>query len=214
MLYVDISHPIEDKMPVFPGTPEVKVSQFSTVEIEGFAEKELEIATHIGTHMDAPAHMISGGKTLDQYHVADFTGLAYVIPFSLDDLDGVKQNEYLSQFEDEIRKADFIILKTDWSEKWGTKEYFKDYPALDKTGAEYLSGFRIKGIGLDAISIDQDNNDKYEAHQIVLGNQILIIENLCGLDKVRNQFIKLFVFPLKIVDADGSPLRAVAEIKA
>jgi len=213
MLYIDLSHPIADKMPVFPGTPDVNIKQFSTVEKEGFAEKELELATHIGTHMDAPAHMIDGGKTLDQYQVSDFTGRAYIITFSQDDLEGLEQDEYLSQFENEIREADFIILKTDWSEKWGSDAYFKDYPALDKSGAEYLSSFRIKGIGLDAISIDQHDNENYDAHHIILGNEILIIENLTGLDKIRSSFFNLFVFPLKIVDSDGSPLRAVAEIK-
>jgi len=213
MLYIDLSHPIENKMPVFPGTPEVEIKQFSTVEKEGFAEKELSLATHIGTHMDAPAHMIGGGKTLDQYQVSDFTGRAFIIPFSHDDLEEMEQEEYLSQFENEIRDADFIILKTNWSEKWGSDAYFKDYPALNKSGAEYLAGFRIKGIGLDAISIDQDSNEKYDAHHVVLGNEILIIENLTGLDKIRSSFFNLFVFPLKIVDADGSPLRAVAELK-
>lgn len=213
MFYIDLSHPIEDKMPVFPGTPEVGIKQFSTVEKDAYAEKELAFATHIGTHMDAPAHMISGGKTLDQFQVSDFTGRAFIIAFSHDDLDGMEQEAYLSQFENEIREADFIILKTNWSEKWGSEDYFKDYPALDKSGAEYLVSFRITGIGLDAISIDQHSNEKYDAHHVVLGNEILIIENLTGLDKIRSPFFNLYAFPLKIVDTDGSPIRAVAEIK-
>lgn len=213
MLFVDLSHSIEDKMPVYPGTPDVRIKQFSTVEKEGYAEKELELATHIGTHMDAPAHMISGGKTLDQYQVSDFTGRAFIIPFAKDDLDGMKQDDYLARFEDEIRESDFIILKTGWSEKWGSDSYFKDYPALDKAGADYLSGFRIRGIGLDAISIDKYESKSFEAHHAMLGNEILIIENLTDLEKIRSQFFTLYVFPLKITDADGSPVRAVAGIE-
>lgn len=212
MLFIDLSHPIENKMPVFPGTPEVKIKQFSTIAKEGYAEKELELATHIGTHMDAPAHMIDGGKSLDEYQISDFTGRAFMIPFAYDDIDDMEQKEYLSQYENEIRESEFIILKTGWSEKWGTDEYFKNYHALDKTGAEYLSGFRIKGIGLDAISIDQYDNEKFDAHYEILGNEILIIENLTNLDKIRSSSFKLYAFPLRITDADGSPLRVVAEI--
>ena len=72
MLIIDLTHKIESGMPVFPGTPEVKISQFSTIEKDDFAEKEIQLATHIGTHMDAPAHMISGGKTLDQFLISYF----------------------------------------------------------------------------------------------------------------------------------------------
>lgn len=200
-------------MPVFPGTPEVSVKQFSTIEKEGYAEKDLVLGTHIGTHMDAPAHMIKGGKTLDQYQVADFIGQAFIIPFAYDDLEDNSQLEYLSQFETEIRESDFIILKTNWSVKWGMKDYFEKYPALDKSAAEYLSGFRLKGIGLDAISIDQYDNEKFDAHHILLGNEILIVENLCNLEKIRSSSFKLYVFPLRITASDGSPIRAIAEIQ-
>ncbi len=212
MIYIDLSHIIEEGMPVFPGTPQVRIQQFSTVEKEGYAEKELELATHIGTHVDAPAHMIANGKTLDQFQISDFTGKALMIPFSHDDLEEIEQDVYLSQFESKIRDAEFIILKTGWSEKWGDPDYFKNFPALDKKGAEYLAGFRIKGIGLDAISIDQYDSTDYVAHHELLGNQILIIENLRGLESIRNDEFNIYVFPLKIKDADGSPVRAVAEI--
>lgn len=211
MHILDLSHKIENGMPLFPGTPNIKITDLFTVEKDGFAQKELNILTHVGTHMDAPAHMIGGGKTLDQFMISKFTGKACLIPFRHDDLDGQDQEVYLSQFEDLIRDCDFVLLHTAWSEKWGSPEYFKNYPALDLKGAQYLNGFHLSGIGLDAISIDLEENKEYEVHHELLGNDMIIIENLCHLDQIRAQTFKFTAFPLHITDADGSPVRAVAD---
>ena len=211
MLIIDLTHKIESGMPVFPGTPEVKISQFSTIEKDGFAEKEIQLATHIGTHMDAPAHMISGGKTLDQFLISKFFGSAIVIPFSDEDIDGQDKQEYLSQFENEIRDCEFVLLHTKWSEKWGTEKYFSHFPALDKKAAEYLSGFYLSGIGIDTISIDVHDSETYEAHHELLKSEIVIIENLCNLEQIRGQGFRFSALPLFISDSDGAPVRAVVE---
>lgn len=211
MHLIDLSHRIENGMPVFPGTPEVNIEQLFTVEKDGFAEKGLHLITHLGTHMDAPAHMIGDGKTLDDFPISKFSGKACVIPFAKDDIDGQDQEEYLSQFESLIRDCDFVLLNTSWSEKWGSPEYFKNYQALDLKGAKYLTGFYLSGIGIDAISIDFEENTQYEVHHEVLGNDIVIIENLCNLDQIRAQTFRFTAFPLFLTDADGSPVRAVVE---
>lgn len=211
MRILDLSHRIENGMPVFPGSPEVKISELTTVEKDGFAEKELHLNTHIGTHMDAPAHMKKDGKTLDQLPISHFTGTACIIPFSKDDIEGEDQQEYLSQFEEVIRESEFVILHTKWADKWGTPEYFSNFPALNKVGAQYLAGFRLNGIGTDAISIDVFNSKDYPAHHEILDMEMIIIENLCHLEHIHLQQFKLTAFPLRISNADGSPVRAVAE---
>lgn len=211
MHIVDLNHSIEMGMPLFPGTPEIEINNLCTVEEDGFAQKELRILTHVGTHIDAPAHMLRGGKTLDQFLISKYTGKACLIPFSHDDLDGQDQEEYLSQFEELIRDCEFVLLHTSWSEKWGSPKYFKNYPALDIKGAKYLTGFYLSGIGIDTISLDLEENTSYDVHHEVLGNDLIIIENLCRLDQIRAKTFKFSAFPLHIKDADGSPVRAVAE---
>ncbi len=211
MHIIDLSHRIENGMPVFPGTPEVNIEQLYSVEKDGFAEKALHLITHVGTHIDAPAHIIGGAKTLDQFPISKFTGTACLIPFSWDDIEEQDQDEYLSEFESIIRDCDFVILKTGWSKNWGKPEYFKKYPALDKKGAEYLSGFRLNGVGLDGISIDLEENTDFDVHQELLGNEMIIIENLCQLDLIRSQVFRFSAYPLFVTDADGSPVRAIAE---
>ena len=211
MHLIDLSHRIENGMPVFPGTPAVNIEQLFSVEKDGFAEKGLDLITHLGTHIDAPAHMIRGAKTLDDFPISKFCGNACLIPFAKDDIEGQDQEKYFSQFEDLIRDCDFVLLHTSWSKKWGSPEYFKNYQALDIIGAKYLSGFYLSGIGIDTISIDFEDNTNYDVHHEVLGNEIIIIENLCHLEQIRAQTFKFSAFPLPITDADGSPVRAVVE---
>lgn len=211
MRIIDLSHSITDGMPVYPGTPKVNISSLATVAIEGFAVRDLHLSSHIGTHMDAPAHMLAEGKTLDQFHLSKFTGSACIIPFTHDDIDGMNLTEYLSQFEDDIKDCDFVILQTNWSTKWGAKEYFSDFPALDQESAKYLASFYLSGIGIDSISIDVHDSEDYKVHHILLNKEIVIIENLCNLENVNKQNIKFSAFPLAIKDADGSPVRAMAE---
>ena len=211
MPIIDLSHKIEEGMPVYPGTPEVRITRFSTIKKEGYAEKELHLATHIGTHLDAPAHIIEGGKTLDLFPVASFSGKACIIPFSFEDIEEQDITEYLSEFEDQIRDCEFVLLHTKWSEKWGSPDYYTHFPALDKKAAEYLAGFRLSGIGTDTISIDVYDSKNFEAHHTILASDMLIIENLCHLEQIRDPQFRFLALPLFIKDSDGSPARAIAE---
>jgi len=155
-------------------------------------------------------NMIEGEKTLDQFFLSKFTGRACLIPFSHDDLEGKDKVEYLSGFESVIRDSEFVILYTGWSKRWGNDDYFANFPALDKNSAEYLSGFHLKAIGIDAISIDMADSENFEAHHTLLSQEILIIENLCHLDEIRQSSFLFSAFPLLIEGSDGSPVRAMA----
>ena len=76
MPLIDLSHIIEENMPVYPGTEPVKISPMSEMDRDGFVEKTIVLGSHVGTHMDAPAHVLAGGKTLDQLPIDHFAGSA------------------------------------------------------------------------------------------------------------------------------------------
>jgi arylformamidase len=169
--------------------------------------------THTGTHIDAPFHMLANGKSLDQMSPESFVGKAICI-----DCTGVKgryiEFEHLNQFTGKIQQADFVLLRTDWSKKWETNDYFNDFPVLSKEACKWLTDFDLKGIGLDVISIDPVN-DSYEMmnHKIVFNRGMTIIENLTNLGLVGNELFTFSCLPLKIENADGSPVRAIAIIE-
>lgn len=208
MKIIDLSHVIEANMPVFPGTEPPVLAEANTISKNGFAEKLISMYSHTGTHMDAPAHMRPGGKTLDSYPVSDFFGKAVLVDLHECDLQKIELDR-LIPYESRILQADFIILRTGWAEKWGKPSYFEGFPSLTKDATRWLLDFGIKGIGTDAISIDRMEDEDFPIHHLLFSSDVFIIENLTNLDKAGTEFT-LACFPLYIKEADGSPVRAVA----
>jgi kynurenine formamidase len=208
MKLIDLTHLIEPGMPVFPGTESPILMGANTVERNGFAEKKLTLYSHTGTHMDAPAHMQAGGKTLDAYAVADFFGPAVLADFSRTSLQTI-ESEHLAPYENALRQAQFLILRTGWARHWGKPKYFAQFPALSPEAAAHVIGLGIKGVGIDAISIDHMEDTHFPVHHLFFNAGMFIIENLTHLEQVTTQFT-LGCFPMLIQDADGAPARAVA----
>jgi arylformamidase len=210
MKIVDLTHIIEACMPVYPGTEPPRLDQANTIAKNGFAEKAITLYSHTGTHMDAPAHMLAHGRTLDTYVAADFYGRAVLADFSASDFESIGV-EHLMAYESLLRNADFLILRTGWAERWGKADYFAGFPVLTPEAARWVIALGIRGIGVDAISIDCIEDTHFPIHNLLFKAGLFIIENLTHLDRVGTEFY-LGSFPLYIKDADGSPARAVAFI--
>jgi kynurenine formamidase len=76
MKIVDLSLPLYSGMPVYPGDPEASIALVHSIERNGWNLRRLEINSHDGTHVNVPAHMIAGGRSLDDYALTDFCGPA------------------------------------------------------------------------------------------------------------------------------------------
>ncbi len=212
---IDLTQLLNENITVYPDTlvPTFEVS--NTVEKDGFTELKMTMASHAGTHIDAPSHILKNAKSLDKFPLDKFTGSAIVIPCQ-----GKNEItlEYLQTFEDKITMVDYVLFYTGWQDKWKTKDYFDDCPVPTREAATWLAGFILKGVGIDAFSIDRIipadivTEGNLPNHHILLGKEILLMENLANLDKLPNHTFTFQCFPLKIENADGSPVRAVAMI--
>ena len=213
MKVVDLSHTICEDMPVFPGTLPPTIRTGTTVIKDGFYEREITMFSHVGTHIDAPAHVLESAKTLDQFPIAKFAGSCCVV--NLADLNSeVIDLDFLIDFHCIIEKHDFVLFRTNWSQKWGTDAYFKDYPVLHQETTKWLAGFpNLKGVGIDAISIDGIDSKNLENHRILFEKDIIVVENLKWLDTLPVKEFSFSCFPLNFTEADGSPVRAVAYVQ-
>ena len=208
MNVIDLTHLISPNMTVYPGTEAPRFDVPCTIEKDGFTERKISLYSHTGTHIDAPSHIIQGGKTLNELSVEKFIGRAVVLDLSSINKHYIDVSD-LEKFGDIIRGCDFVLLHTGWSKFWGSNEYFKGYPVLSINSAKWLSEFNIKGIGIDAISVDEAGTVDFPIHRIFLSNEIVIIENLNNLNEISEGEFTFSCFPLKIKDGDGSPVRAV-----
>ena len=211
-MLIDMTHTITPEIPIYPGTPVPSLSAACTLTRDGFRETMLNVSSHTGTHMDAPAHLLPEGRTLDQMPMSQFSGRATVLDVSGEG--PVITEEFLRSNYDAIHCADFILFYTGWEERWGTEAFLEDaFPVPDEAAARYLVSRGLKGVGTDAISIDRMGDNRLPVHHILLRDSVVSIENLC-LRKVRGRKDFLFfALPLKFQEADGAPIRAFAELR-
>jgi arylformamidase len=209
MALIDLSHTIEPLMPVFPGTFPPALTAACTLADHGFRELSLSMVSHTGTHVDAPAHLLEHGRTLDQYPLESFYGTARVIDVSKS-AGGVIELSALAGLSQPIQDVDFVLLRTGWSTLWGQRAYFGSFPTLSEDAAQFLVERRIKAVGVDAISVDPIDSRSLPIHRTLLGAGILILENLTNLDLLPTNEFTLSFLPLPVQNADGFSVRAVA----
>lgn len=193
-------------MTTFPGDPGVSVEPAATVETDGYRVSEIRCGTHTGTHIDAPSH-VGFDESLDAFDLDRFVFDATVV-----DCTAFGSREVIdSTMLPDDDAGDMIVFRTGWDDHWGTPRYF-DHPYLSDDCVERCvdAGWSV---GLDTLNPDPTpssahNGGGVPAHRALLGNGLLIVENLtnlAGLDRCR-----LFAVPLSLPDGDGSPVRAFA----
>lgn len=208
MKIIDLSHRIEPGMPVYPGTEGPVFEHPFDLVRDGFVEIRISMMSHTGTHMDAPAHILDRGKTLDRMPISAFYGQGVCIDVKAEQKEIATQD--LTAYEDMIKAADFVLFRTGWSRLWGTAGYFEGYPVLSQEAAHHLSELGLKGVGFDTISVDGPADTSFLIHGILLGKDMIILENLANLDLLPLAEFSIACFPLHFSGADGSPVRAVA----
>lgn len=209
MEIVDLTHIINETMPVYPGSEEPVITDVAVVQTDGYAEKRITFFSHTGTHMDAPAHIFDGASQLDDLNVSCFMGVATVVDLR-EHPEKMIEIEDFEPYVSKLRTSDFVLLNTGWSCFWGKDTYFDNYPVLSSEACKWLLSFNLKGIGVDMISVDPVDSHKLPNHRIILKSGMVIVENLVNLDSIESDMVTFSAFPLKIESSDGAPVRAVA----
>ena len=161
--------------------------------------------------MDAPAHILDGAKTLDQLPADHFMGKSAVL-----DVTGTEgpliEPPIIEPYGAFLERIHYVLLRTGWSSRWGTESYYKGYPVLSSEAAGWIADFGLKGLGVDRISVDAVGSITFPVHATLFEHDRVVIENLTNLESLPSAGFILSCFPLKIEDADGPPIRAVAII--
>jgi kynurenine formamidase len=207
--FVDLSHVIEAGMPAYPGLPEPRFGTFLThaesLERRAYAEgTSFQIATYdiggnTGTYLDAPFHRhaeLADLAELELARIADVPGMIV----SIDELHGA----------DVSGRA--VLVRTDWSKKWGQDDYFTSGPFLSRDHCERLVKQGAALVGIDCANIDDMGDRSRPAHTVLLGAGIPIVEHLCRLDELPTSGFRFFAVPPAIVGGTSFPVRAFALI--
>ncbi|QVK16830.1 cyclase family protein [Mycoplasmatota bacterium] len=201
---IDLSHTIKHDMAVYPGDEPVILKQNKFYKKDYYNNFILSSGLHIGTHIDTPMHMSEDKLTIDEYPLNQFYGNGVLINAYQE-----KIVSYKEEYDSLVQENDIVLIYTGHSEYYGMKNYYEDYPILSERLIHFLIEKKVKLIGVDTPSPDKP---PFLMHQELFKHHILLIENLCNLNKLINvKKFEVFSFPLKI-KADASLLRVVAKI--
>ena len=204
MAIFDISIGIDESLPLWPGDPELRLHWAAKIE-QGDLVKltELSMSIHTGTHIDAPLHFLPQGKSIDNLNIDVFVGEAQVVAIPQEvDLITVEILRKLPTIN-----ASRVLFKTKNSQFWGTRNFQRDYVALEASAAQWLVDQGVQLVGIDYLSI-APFNDPVPTHKILLSNNVVIIESL-DLRSVEPGLYTLICLPLKLVGREAAPARAI-----
>ena len=212
MKLIDLTLTISENLPSFPGSPVPKFIPWTKIKTEGYNLEILFLSSHSGTHMDAPFHFVKDGLKIHQIDANRFVRDAVILKLKKGPNQSITKKDII-QFEKKFGKIPndaTIIIATGWYKNLTKKTYFEKNPGLSSSAADYLSSKKINLVGIDSPSIDVGSNKEFSVHKILSKNNIIIVENLANLEKIKSPKFKFIALPLKLKDATGSPIRAIA----
>lgn len=216
MKVIDLTLGISSNIKVFSGSPQPSFIKWSKFDIHGYDSEVMFMSTHTGTHMDAPSHFILGRATIDEIEVNRFVcNNALLLKIEKESNQTISRNDIIGAEKDddgggeEIKENDTIVFFTGWERQIEKDNYISDNPGLSTDAAKYLAEKKVNAVAIDGPSIDPGIDNSFKAHKILLSNDILIIENLCNLEKFHSGRFTLIITPLKLIGISGSPVRAI-----
>jgi kynurenine formamidase/predicted dehydrogenase len=203
---VDLSLPISSNM------PGVQVTPCKSRLIDGWNATTLSLYSHSGTHIDAPCHFLDDGSSIDQQDLAVCCGRARVVDLTPVEPKMLITIPQLTAAIGEVFPGDRLLLRTDWHHRYGTPEYRNELPRISKELAHWLVERKVALIGIEQLSVADVNSlpEVTEIHQILFRGGVVIVEALAHLDQLSQPEVEFIALPLKILQGDGCPVRAIA----
>jgi kynurenine formamidase len=205
MIY-DLSHTLVTGIPFFVGDPEPRVT--AGLGARPWCVSALELGTHSGTHVDAPLHYISGGRGIDSYALEQLIRPGLVVDARGYADDAPIGPEVLAPYA--IRPGMAVVIRTGWEQHWNDQRYFR-HPHLSAALCAELVARELALVAVDALNVDSTPGGGELAHAALLGADMLIAENVRGLDQLVCGNVYIFAFiPIRLGNVDGAPVRALA----
>jgi kynurenine formamidase len=214
--FIELNHVIEDGMMPYPGLASPRVSAVldhaaSRPRFKDQAEFYLgrvEMDCNIGTYLDSPFHRYPEAEDLSHVPLERLASLPGLV---LHALPGSSRAVTLNCTEEALRGR-AVLVRTDWSERWGTPRYYEPGPYLSQESIELLLRAQPALVGVDFWNVDDTLDPSRPVHTRLLKAGILIVEHLCNLAALPEEGFRFYAVPLRIVRGASFPVRAFAEM--
>jgi arylformamidase len=210
---LDLTMPFSEKTIPVPGHPCPRFEPLTTLEQDGVRNTTMTISIHTGTHIDAPSHFIQDGASIDEVPIDRFhrPGICLNLrdmaqPGAPIALEHLKK----AGFDPSASRGTILMLASGWSDQaWQSERLYEANPYLAQDAAEALAEAAPSALGLD---FAVDDTKPWPNHTILLGADVLLIENLMRLPELPRDGFEVMAFPLRLVGENGGPTRVVVEL--
>ncbi len=197
----DITQRIKPGMLSWPGDQKVS---FKKVQFDGVESlTRLDLSAHSGTHIDAPSHILAGGKGVDHIDMDQLMGIARVCRY--DGKTHIGRNELMKMPLEGVSR---LLLRTGNSDFINDINFKTEYLSLTEDGAKYLVEKGVRLVAVDYLSIDVFDTTYYPVHRVLLAAGAIIVEGV-DLSGVPEGDFELICLPLNLENTDGAPARIV-----
>jgi kynurenine formamidase len=218
---VDLSHPIRPHFR-WPFAREVRDHH---ARGDLFESSVLTVSSHAYTHVDAPKHFLAGGRHIAEMPVDQWMGPAAVVDLTHLGDNGEVTAPDLDRLAGHVQAGDIALLRTDWPRRVSVDDprFWRDAPWTGRGACEWLVARKVKAVGYDyppdyAIRTKMFQPGQAVAaedcttHHVFFPAGITVIEYLVNLDRIGAPRCHFIALPLRVVDGDGSPVRAIAQV--
>lgn len=220
---VDLTHTLHSNIPTWDGSCGFEHEIYHDYDPNAICQFRIHKLNFkkagVGTHMDAPAHCVPGGITIDQLPLSDL-----IAPCALIDVSEFSHENYSVSLKDIetyeinygiIEPGSFVMIRTGWDKFWQTDDKYRNnhiYPFVSTEAAEFLLKRNVVGIGIDTLSPDRPENN-FPVHRLFLGAKKYIVENATNLASLPASGSFIMALPIKLKGGSEAPIRLVGLIK-
>ena len=198
--------------------PEFDARPATALDEVGYQVQRVTLSTHLGTHTDAPGHLIPGGPMIDAFPLEAYVAWATVMRLRpcqpLEAIDAAR----LAAAGTDPRPGDAVLVDTGWGARWERPDFALDHPFLTVDAAQWLLDHRVRCVGMDTAGLMDPridlgpgaSDDSEVVDRLLLEAGVPYVAALCNLEGIRSNRPLFVALPLKLMGLDGAPVRAVA----
>ena len=205
---------IDLSLPLRMGMRGVAFDKNTSIAKNGYNTTNLILYSHAGTHMDAPLHFITGGRTIDDVELSKTVGPAQVLDLTHKEPYSLITVEDLESYADRIIPQSRLLIRTDWDQHADADDYRTHFPRISLELSQWLveSGIWLLGVQTPSVASvrPEDRQELTDVHQTLLDAEVVIVEGLANLNLLQQPEVFFVALPLKLEGIDGSPVRPIA----
>jgi kynurenine formamidase len=171
----------------------------------------VEVESHLGTHIEAPYHYKDGWKDISDLPLTAFMGRGVLLRLKCEPLEAISRKMLDNADQGRVQKGDFVLLDSPFHCVPFSDDPNDQRPYLCRESGEWFLEKQVRCVGFgDGAAIEHSVQDSCDIHEVVMPHDILFLEVLQNLDQLKEDIFFISCTPMPIKGLDSCCVRAYA----